>query len=186
MLVYEERGPLVYVRSLRLEDEADLLELRRRNRDFLEPWEPQRPTGYLEPEIQRAQLRKAASDAAQDRAYSFGIFTLDDQLVGTLNLSNVARGAWQNATIGYFVDEEHNGRGIATEAIQLAVQLAFTQLKLHRVQAAVMPRNPGSLRALEKAGFRHEGKSLRYLKITGTWEDHLMLAITEEDDRRAI
>ena len=44
-----------------------------------------------------------------------------------------------------------------------------------------MPRNPGSIRALEKAGFRREGESLRYLKIAGVWEDHLMFAITAED-----
>lgn len=174
-------GAQVYIRLLNPSDEPALVELRRHNQAFLEPWEPRRPKHFADPETQRAQLRKAVTDAEQDRAYSFGIFTLDDQLVGTLNLSNVVRGVWQNATIGYFVDEESNGRGFATEAIELAVRLAFTQLELHRVQAAVMPRNPGSLRALEKAGFRHEGNSLRYLQIAGAWEDHLMLAITAED-----
>ena len=177
----QARGAHVYVRQLNVSDEAALVELRRRNQKFLEPWEPERSKRYAEPETQRALLRKAVTDAEQDRAYSFGIFTLEDEIVGTLNLSNVVRGAWQNATIGYFVDEAHNGRGFATEAIRLAVQLAFDELNLHRVQAAVMPRNPGSLRALEKAGFRHEGKSLRYLKIAGSWEDHLILAITPED-----
>ena len=179
--VIEARGPHVYIRLLELADEAAVVALRRRNAQFLEPWEPQRPPGYLEAETQRAHLRKAAADSNADRAYSFGIFTHDDEIVGTLNLSNVARGAWQNATIGYFVDEVHNGKGFATEAIQLAVELAFTELRLHRVQAAVMPRNPASIRALEKAGFRKEGESLRYLQITGRWEDHLILAITTED-----
>ena len=174
-------GASVYIRLLQLSDEDALVDLRRRNREFLEPWEPERSKRYAEPETQRAQLGRTVTDAEQDRAYSFGIFTLDDELVGTLNLSNVVRGAWQNATIGYFVDEAHNGRGFATEAIRLAVQLAFTELKLHRVQAAVMPRNPGSLRALEKAGFRHEGKALRYLKIAGAWEDHLILSVTADD-----
>lgn len=177
----EARGPHVHLRLLQPFDEEALVELRRRNERFLAPWEPQRPKDYPEPEAQRVQLTKAVADAAQDRAYSFGIFTLDDDLVGTLNLSNVARGAWQNATIGYFVDEQHNGRGFATEAIQLAVKLAFTELRLHRVQAGVMPRNLASLRALEKVGFRHEGMALRYLKIAGAWEDHLILALTAED-----
>lgn len=177
----EARGPHVYLRLLQPADEAALVELRRRNESFLTPWEPERPKGYVEPEAQRARLRKAVSDVKEDRAYTFGIFTLEDDLVGTLTLSNVARGVWQNATIGYFVDEQLNGRGIATEAIGLAVKIAFAELKLHRVQGAVMPRNRGSLRALEKAGFRHEGEALRYLKIAGVWEDHLILAITAED-----
>lgn len=176
-------GDLVYIRSLDPSDVDALVELRWRNQDFLRPWEPQRPQGYLEHTAQRAHLRRAALAAKEDRAYSFGIFTHDGGLVGTLNLSNVVRGVWQNATIGYFVDEQSNGRGYATEAIRLAVELAFTEMGLHRIQAAVMARNPGSLRALEKAGFRHEGESLRYLKIAGVWEDHLILAITAEDVR---
>ena len=174
-------GSNLYLRLLRLSDESALLELRRRNATFLEPWEPDRAGNYLESSTQRRVLRKAETDARDDRAYSFGIFTQDDRLVGTLNLSNVVRGVWQNATIGYFVDEALNGRGFATEAIRLAVRLAFEKLGLHRIQAAVMPRNPASVRALEKAGFRPEGESLRYLKIAGVWEDHLMFAITAED-----
>jgi ribosomal-protein-alanine N-acetyltransferase len=174
-------GKKVYVRLLGPEDERALVDLRRRNEDFLRPWEPARPKGFFEPKGQRLVLQRAAVDAEDDRAYSFGIFTLDDHLVGTINLSNVVRGIWQNATLGYFVDETANGRGFATEAIALVVRLAFTEMELHRIQAAVMPRNPGSRRALEKAGFRFEGESPRYLKIAETWEDHLIFAITAED-----
>lgn len=176
-------GSKVYIRLLAPSDEEALVELRRRNEDFLRPWEPNRSVGYGRPDGQRAQLLKAVADADDDRAYSFGIFTTGDELVGTITLSNVVRGAWQSATVGYFVDEQRNGSGFATEAIRLLAELAFTRLDLHRVQAAVMPRNPGSRRALEKAGFRHEGESPRYLKIAGVWEDHLILALTAEDPR---
>ena len=176
-------GTKVYIRLLEPTDEAALVELRTRNEEFLRPWEPVRQAGYPTGGVQRTQLRRGVSDAAEDRAYAFGIFTPDDALIGTITLSNVERGAWQNATLGYFVDEHRNGRGFATEAIGLAAELAFTELRLHRIQAAVMPRNPGSLRALEKAGFRHEGESLRYLQIAGVWEDHLVLALTAEDPR---
>ena len=176
-------GTKVYVRLLEPADEAALIELRTRNKEFLRPWEPVRDAGHPPEGVRQVQLRRAVSDAVRDRAYALGIFTPDDVLIGTVTLSNVVRGAWQNATLGYFVDEHHNGRGFATEAIGLAAELAFTELGLHRVQAAVMPRNPGSLRALEKAGFRHEGESLRYLQIAGVWEDHLVLALTAEDPR---
>lgn len=174
-------GEHVYIRLLGVEDAEDLFELRVRNHDFLLPWEPRRSGGPPTIENQRAQLEHAGQSARADRAYHFGIFRKDDGLVGTITLSNVARGAWQNATVGYFVDEAHNGKGYATEAIRLAAELAFGELGLHRVQAGVMPRNPASMRALEKAGFRREGLSPRYLQINGVWEDHVMFALTQED-----
>jgi ribosomal-protein-alanine N-acetyltransferase len=114
--------------------------------------------------------------------FAFGIFLLEnDELLGRVTLSNVARGAWQNATMGYFLDREHNGRGYTTDAVKLAVEFAFAEARLHRVQAGVMPRNLGSIRVLEKNGFRYEGKSMRYLQINGAWEDHNMYAITAEE-----
>ena len=174
-------GEKVYIRLLGADDASSLLELRLRNQEFLRPWEPRRPGGAPTIETQRAQLDHAIEAARSDQAYHFGIFRRDGRLVGTITLSNVARGAWQNATVGYFVDEVENGKGYATEAISLVAQVAFGELGLHRVQAGVMPRNPGSMRALEKAGFRREGASPRYLQINGIWEDHVMFALTQED-----
>jgi ribosomal-protein-alanine N-acetyltransferase len=119
----------------------------------------------------------------QDRGYSF-VVTLrveDEPIIGRLSLTHVARGAWQNAHLGYWIDQGHQGKGLMTEAVQGAVDWAFSTLRLHRVQAAVMPRNPASLRVLDKAGFRREGISPRFLQIAGRWEDHVIFARTLED-----
>ncbi|MCQ6559296.1 GNAT family N-acetyltransferase [Paenibacillus mendelii] len=59
--------------------------------------------------------------------------------------------------MGYFLDEQRNGQGFMTEAVGLAVRYCFETAGLHRVQAAVMPHNAGSIRVLEKVGFRYEG-----------------------------
>ena len=174
-------GSKVYVRLLQLSDVDALFDLRVRNEKFLLPWEPRRAAVEHSRDAREMQLKYMVESASLDRGYHFGIFLPDDSVVGTITLSNVSRSAWQNATLGYFVDEAHNGKGFATEAIGLVVGLAFSDLGLHRVQAGVMPRNPGSIRALEKAGFRREGVSLRYLQIAGAWEDHIMFAITQED-----
>ena len=174
-------GSRVYVRLLQLGDVDALFDLRVSNEEFLRPWEPRRAAIGHSRGAQEMQLKYMVESADLDRSYHFGIFLPDDSLVGTITLSNVSRGAWQNATLGYFVDEARNGQGFATEAIRLVVGVAFGDLGLHRVQAGVMPRNPGSIRALEKAGFRREGVSLRYLQIAGAWEDHIMFAKTQED-----
>jgi ribosomal-protein-alanine N-acetyltransferase len=52
------------------------------------------------------------------------------------------------------------------------VEYAFNELKLHRIEANIIPRNAGSIRAVEKAGFTCEGTSKKYLQINGVWEDH--------------
>ena len=162
-----------------------LLEVRKHNREFMEPWEPDRDPSFY---TRAAQARELALDEeAWARGTGFAFAVLDaadgDRLVGRVALSNVVRGAWQNATLGYWVDERANGRGHATTGVRLALGFAFEHAGLHRVQPAIMPRNVRSRRVVEKCGFRHEGVALRYLKINGVWEDHDLYAMTTEDWR---
>ncbi len=81
---------------------------------------------------------------------------------------------------GYFLDEPLNGQGLMTEAVAHAVQFAFGEVVLHRIQAAVMPWNMGSIRVLEKVGFRYEGLAEYYLRINDAWQDHNLYSITTE------
>ncbi|MDA5108696.1 GNAT family N-acetyltransferase [Brevibacillus thermoruber] len=172
----------VYIRPLTAEDASAMLALRVRNQAFFQPFEPIRPASFLTLEGQREQLAAAERDFAAGTAYAFGVFLREnDELIGRVNLSNVVRGAWQNATMGYYLDQSLGGRGCMTQAVRQALRFAFAEAGLHRVQAAVMPRNGASIRVLEKTGFRREGLSLRYLQINGVWEDHLIFAITREE-----
>jgi ribosomal-protein-alanine N-acetyltransferase len=107
----------------------------------------------------------------------------DDAVIGRVALGGILRGAFQNAYLGYWIDAEHQGRGLMTEAVRAATSFAFASLGLHRVQAAVMPRNMRSLRVLDKAGYRREGFAAKYLCIAGEWEDHTIYAMTAEEWR---
>jgi ribosomal-protein-alanine N-acetyltransferase len=176
------RGTSVYLRPLLHSDAHDLLALRLRNREFFTPFEPLPDRRHFTLEGQLEEIDQALEDARMDRRYAFGIFTsVGDEVAGRIALSNVARGAWQNATVGYYVGQAWANRGYATEALQLVLRFAFVDASLHRVQAGVLPENVASARVLEKAGFRREGVSLRYLKINGAWRDHLMFAVTVEE-----
>ena len=170
----------VALRPPALSDAAELLELRSRNRAHLEPWEPERPLGYYSVEGQRALLESALAAREAGRAFPF-LVEHEGRIVGGVNLNEVVRGAFQNAYLGYWVDGACAGRGVATEAVRQAVAFAFGAGRLHRVQAAVIPRNAASLRVLEKCGFREEGLARRYLRIAGRWEDHRIFALTAED-----
>jgi ribosomal-protein-alanine N-acetyltransferase len=172
----------VYIRPLERDDAPALLDLRVRNRAAFQPFEPIQGERHYTLAGQRDEIAQCANDARLDRRYAFGIFlSPGGDIVGRIALSNVARGAWQNATIGYYVDGRHQGRGYATEAIRLVLRFAFKEADLHRVQAGVVPENRASARVLEKAGFRPEGLAARYININGRWRDHLIFAITRED-----
>ncbi len=86
------------------------------------------------------------------------------------------------AYLGYWTDVDHQGRGVCTEALGAVLAFAFGPAELHRLQAAIMPRNERSLRVIEKLGFRREGYAERYLHIAGNWEDHVLFARTREEN----
>jgi ribosomal-protein-alanine N-acetyltransferase len=175
----------VYLRPLSLADAPKLLALRVANRDFFAPFEPLMPERHFSLEGQSEDIARGQEERSKDRRYPFGIFAWvddgNDRLVGRVSLSNVARGAWQNATIGYYVDRGCNGRGYATQAVKLALRFAFEEAGLHRVQGAVVPENVASARVLQKTGFSPEGRARKYLQIFGSWRDHDIYAITRED-----
>ena len=178
----ELRGTRTSIRPFERDDAEALFALRDRNRDFFAPYEPTSVFVASSVEGQIARLETERADWDADRGYPFGIYDLaTGDLVGRVALSHVVRGGWQNAVLGYFVDQERNGNGYATEAARLAVRFAFEHAGLHRLQAGVMPRNQRSIRVLEKAGLRYEGTSPRYLEIKGVWEDHALYAITREE-----
>ena len=175
-------GERVVIRAFVPRDVAALTEVRVRNRAFLEPWEPRRTPGFFTEPGQHAEIERDRHEWAADRTYGFAIVEREGgALLGRIALANIVRGAWENATMGYFVDEAAGGRGVATEAVGLALRFAFGPCRLHRVQAAVMPHNARSRRVLEKNGFRHEGFAPRYLRLDGAWRDHDLFAITMEE-----
>ena len=175
-------GERVAIRAFGPADIEELCELRTRNRDFLAPWEPLRTPTFHTLAGQRAEIERDRHEWAADRTYAFAIVDArEGTMIGRIALANIVRGAWENATMGYFVDQAHGRRGVATEAVGLALTFAFGPCRLHRVQAAVMPHNAASKRVLEKNGFRHEGFSPRYLRLAGSWRDHELFAVTVEE-----
>ena len=171
------------IRPTAPEDAAVQLALRLTNREHTGPWDPARDESFYTEAGQRLELDLDQRSWVAGSAYAFAVLdtVLDDRLIGRVALSNVVRGPWQNATLGYWIDKDSLGKGHATRAVRLVLRFAFEHAGLHRVQPAIIPRNARSVRVAEKAGFRLEGRALRYLKINGTWEDHDVYALTTED-----
>ena len=154
-------------------DAAALSALYRAQRAFLAPFEPVRAESFFTEVTQRVRLTEIAERRRMGAGYSWLI--LDEGVVaGMISLSNVIRGPFQSANIGYFVARQHNGRGLATSAVEQVVEEAFTTVGLHRVEAGTLLDNVGSQRVLLKAGFEQFGLARRYLHIGGEWRDHVL------------
>ncbi|WP_232699319.1 GNAT family N-acetyltransferase [Brevibacillus daliensis] len=173
-------GPRLYLQLLSPLHAESLLTYFTENRQFHEPFVPVRDDSFFSLEhVTNLVNQKHLVDT--DQKYMFGLFTNNEhQLIGKLTLSQICRGPFQNAYLGYDVHHASQGHGYMTEAVKLLIPFAFRSLSLHRIQANVMPHNTASISVLTKAGFTKEGFAPHYLKINNVWEDHLMFGITQE------
>lgn len=146
-----------------------------RNREFLEAFEPKRDEEFYTADYQHSLLKKEMEQAGNKEAFRFYIETKQEpgSIIGMIALNNIVWGCFHSCFLGYKLDVRQLNRGYMTQAVSAVTQVAFEDLRLHRIEANVMPRNGRSLRVLEKCGFENEGSSKQYLKINGVWEDHI-------------
>ncbi len=156
-----------------MDDAPALAVLYEAERDFLAPFEPERGATFFTRSGQAQLLERTIALRAAGFAERFLIFA-DGELVGVLAVNNIVRGAFQSATIGYFVAQARNGRGIATQAVALVCDWAFEEVGLHRLDAGTLIGNRPSQRVLERNGFTRIGVAPRYLRIAGRWQDHVL------------
>ncbi|NCN04276.1 MAG: GNAT family N-acetyltransferase [Spirochaetales bacterium] len=148
--------------------EKDLLsDFLQRNAEFFRPWEPLRDRAYFNQDI-----RVPDPDREINLAIVENYLPAPGPIVGTIGISNIVRGPFLSAFLGYKLDKEFQGRGYMTEALETIIPWTFSDLGLHRLEANVMPRNFRSSNLLKGLGFVCEGLSPNYLKIAGRWEDH--------------
>lgn len=170
-------GRTIILRPPSSSDYGAWAELRALSRSHLAPWEPAWAHDDLSRLMFRRRLRAYARDVRDDLGYAFFIIeSSSDQLIGGITLSNVRRGSSQSASLGYWIGAPHARRGRMKEAVRTLLPFAFGGLRLHRIEAATMPRNLPSIGVLEACGFEKEGLARGFLKINGQWEDHFLFA----------
>lgn len=175
------RGDGLVLRAPQMADFIQWSQLRESSRLFLTPWEPIWPSDDLTRSGFRRRLRRYAEDIADDKSYPFLIFREDTgALIGGITLANVRRGIVQAGTIGYWIGQPYARQGFMTAALRVLLPSLFGELHLHRVEAACIPTNVGSVRVLETTGFRREGLAKRYLCINGVWQDHYLYGLLHE------
>jgi ribosomal-protein-alanine N-acetyltransferase len=167
-------GSRVELRDLVPADRDAFLDMVRESRDLHRPWTypPDRPDQFTD------LVSRAGRD---DFACLAAVLAEDGDLVGIFTVSQIVRGYFQSAYLGYYANARHAGKGLMSEAMALVLDLAFGQLSLHRLEANIQPGNAPSIALARRAGFRLEGYSPRYLLIGGRWRDHERYAITADE-----
>lgn len=168
------------LRPLRRSDAGDWAEVRRRNADWLRPWDATSPYQTSSDVTFSRLIRRLSASARRGDVLPFAI-AYDARFVGQLTVADIRWGSACSATIGYWVDRAVAGRGVMPTAVALATDHCFQVLGLHRVEVNVRPENTASRRVAEKLGLREEGLRERLLHIDGAWCDHLSYAITAEE-----
>lgn len=167
----------VGLRPLRQGDARRWREVRRRNADWLRPWEATLPmegltTGDVIPTF-GMMVRRLRRDARDGRTLPWAL-TYQGELVGQVTVGGITWGSLRSAYIGYWIDQHVAGRGITPTGVAMAMDYCFEDLKLHRIEINIRPENAASLRVVDKLGLRLEGDRTSYLHIDGQWRDHLV------------
>ncbi len=177
------KAGVLNLRPIRMRDGKQWSRLRIKNQNSLLPWEPTGQGGWERRHQPAAWGPMYSALKAEARRGSMLplVIEVDGEYAGQLTVGNIQRGAVRSAWIGYWVDDDLSGQGVASAAVALGVDHCFGPVGLHRLDATVQPDNLGSRAVLRHNGFREEGLLKRYMDVNQRWRDHLLFALTTEE-----
>ncbi|MCB0916105.1 MAG: GNAT family N-acetyltransferase [Actinobacteria bacterium] len=171
----------VALRPLAVSDASAWAEVRRRNTEWLTPWDATNPpeSHDVAPTF-RGMVRRLKADAKAGRSIALAL-TVHGRFAGQVTLGGITLGSLRSAYVGYWIDRAYAGRGYTPRAVALVSDYGFFSLRLHRIEINIRPENAASLRVVEKLGFRYEGLRRRYLHIDNDWRDHHSFALCVDE-----
>jgi ribosomal-protein-alanine N-acetyltransferase len=172
-MIQNDGAGRVSVRPLAASDQDEYIELARASVDLHHPWYSMPTT----PEEFQAHLTRFSQPTAE----GFVVCLRDSgAMAGVVTIDSIIRGRFQSASLSYAAFAPAAGRGYMSEGLALVLRYAFTDLRLHRLEASIQPANQASVRLVRRQGFGKEGYSPDMLFIDGAWRGHERWAITRE------
>jgi ribosomal-protein-alanine N-acetyltransferase len=163
----------VFLRQPAASDEAELVALMRASRRL--------HAGWVSPPLDGVSYQVFLARGRRPNALALlACRAGDDAILGVFNLSEIVRGPLQGAFLSYYVGAPYARQGYMTEGMELMLDHAFRNLRLHRLEANIQPGNLASIALVKRCGFALEGFSPRYLKIRNRWRDHERWALLAE------
>jgi len=152
----------------------------------LDRWSPPPAPGFFTEAFWIERLAASVEEFHADRSVRFVMQGRDPTrptplaapILGTINYTNIVRGAFHACHLGYQVARAEQGRGLMAEALRATNEFMFDAMRLHRIMANFRPENDRSRRLLERLGFVEEGLARDYLFIDGAWRDHVLTSLT--------
>ena len=147
---------------------------------FLAPFEPDRGGSFFTEATQRVRLAELAERRRAGAGDAWVILD-DGEPAGVISLSNIVRGPFQSANVGYFVAQGRNGRGIATTAVRLVVGRPSPWSACTGSRPARWSTTSHRSACWRRPGFERIGLARRYLHIAGGWRDHILFQRLSDD-----
>lgn len=120
----------------------------------------------------------------REKEIAFGVVLKStNKVVGGISLMKIDC-ANKNAELGYWLGKNYWGRGIATEAVGLVLDLALKKWKFHRVYANTFHKNIASQKLLKKFGFNLEGRMREKWFRENQWRDVLNFGILDREYKK--
>lgn len=160
----------------------DVLALHNNNKKHFSLGSPQNVLEQTSPLFWKNKLSAEKLLFAKDMQYNFyGRLKENNQLICHVQVSNIIRGIFQAAHLGYKIDKEYQGKSLMFEALERIISYLFEDLNLHRLMANYQPQNKRSGHILERLEFVEEGYAKNYLFLDGAWKDHILTSKTNEN-----
>lgn len=158
------------------------------NQEIFEKYETDRIPNFYTEKFQKMLLQSEYNLAVKQSLIRFWVYEKGqtDRIAGTVSIHNIKRGFYQSCELGYKFDQQFWGKGYARESISKCIEIIFEELKLHRIEAYVLPENTTSGKLLRKLGFELEGVKRQNVKLHGLWRDHELYALLKEEEEKVI
>ncbi len=167
--------PAPYLRLLLPHDAGACAEYFLTNTQFHGQYSAEYPEEYYHADQYEDILRQYALLQELGWEFRFGIFIshhdISEELIGIITLSQVEYGGILSARLGYTMKHTMSNRGIMTAQIAQVLDFCRHQLRLHRVEATVLPQNIASKRLLQRHGFHKVGVIPEYMLVQEIWRD---------------
>jgi ribosomal-protein-alanine N-acetyltransferase len=171
--------PRLQIRILNGTNAAQALAFYNEDRELFERYEPTRPRNFYTENYHRYLMNYEYNQILKGVMVRYWLFPKEQpgRIIGTVSLRNIMRGSYNKCEIGYKLSSAYQRQGYAREGIARIIQIAFTELDMHRIEACCMPGNEPSINLLESLNFQLEGKLRKFAKIQGQYEDHLLFSL---------
>ncbi len=150
-------------------------EVATRNRDYLCQWLAW-PRFCQSPQDFRLFIQRSLHDYADGKSLTCSVW-YEGELVGNISFNEI-NDDLQRATMGYWLSESHQGKGIITRAANAMIEIGFEHLELEKIQLQAATMNLASRSVAERLGMNLEGIITRNEKIGDEYLDHAIYGLS--------